>query len=305
VATLDDAAEQLLVKLEGLDSEIEESEHTLDALRERMDGTAAEVDARWSALADAVRSLVERAQEEQEGLTQYAQPALDACAAAATTMQQKGGEARSTIAAAVAGTNALGRHAQESALSLESALENGEQPALALRERARSLEDEIAQLFEGTGAFLRDEVVPALGELAADARERARDVRANLAETAVAALEAAYGDWEEHVANLEDYVANQGFLASHEHARLVVDWALSECRTACEERLSAVRELVAEASRPLDALAGAIAAAAGSLNEHGATLLDAVAAGTDGARQAQAALDSVERLLAGYSFMGA
>jgi hypothetical protein len=283
MGTLDDAAEQLLVKLKGLDSEIEESLHALDAVRERMDGTATEVDGQWSALADAVRSLVERAREEQERLTGDAQRALDACGAAGNAVQRTGGEVPAAVAGAVAQAEALAHHVQEVVPPLERALAGGEQAAHALGERARALEEELARLFEEAGAFLRDDVAAMLGELA----------------------EAAYADWEERVACLEEYVATRGFLASHEHARAVVDWALAECRSACEERLSAARALVVEVNRPLDALASAIAAASATLAEHGATLLDAVAAGADGALKAQAALDSVERQLASYSFMGA
>ena len=50
MATFEDAAEQLVVKLKGLDAEIEESQHALEELGDRVNAVSGEVDEAWSGL---------------------------------------------------------------------------------------------------------------------------------------------------------------------------------------------------------------------------------------------------------------
>ena len=57
MATLEDAAEELVVKLRGLEAEIAESDQKLETLRGRMQTAKHDVEADWTELTEKVESL--------------------------------------------------------------------------------------------------------------------------------------------------------------------------------------------------------------------------------------------------------
>jgi chromosome segregation ATPase len=231
VATLDDAAEALVLKVQGLDSEIEESQHRLADLRGRLEATAHEVEQEWTALTQAVAAFLEKVHEEQQRLDQDAQQALQAMAdvqqAAATT----GAEANSEIAGGGAHLDALTQHANTLHTNVESlATEAGETPAHNLAQRAAQIEQDLVHALEEARDFVRNDVVHGIEEVAHEIRDRCQALRTTLAEEHAHALQGAFDHWESKLGELEEYVKTHGFLASHDHAHAYVDYALGECK---------------------------------------------------------------------------
>jgi hypothetical protein len=304
VATLEDAAEQLVVKLKSLDSEIEESQHALEDLRGRVQETAEEVEEEWSALTESVTSLFDTLHEEQGRLAVEVQETLQATADAGGAVRENGAGMRSQIAEEQDDLAALAHHAAGLEPGVESLVaEAGEAPAQSVAARARAVEQALAQVLEEARDFLQEDVVSTLELLADDVRERCQALRARLVEEGTVALQGVFDDWDAKVDELEDYVSTQGFLASHSHARAIVDWALAEARTACEGHLEGLDTLLDETVRPLQELGADLTRAAEILAGDAARFVDQLDGTRVSAAGAVSALDSIRELLARYSFV--
>jgi hypothetical protein len=305
VATLDDAAEALVIKLRGLDSEIEESEHRLGDFRAQIEGASHDVDQEWAALTDAVSSFLAKVHEEQQRLDQETQQALQAAADAQHAVATDGGEAHSAIAEGRAHLDALAQHGTELHRSVETlTTEAGEAPAHNLAQHAAQVEQELTHALEEARDFVRNEVVHGIEEVAHDIRDRCQALHNTLAEEHTHALQAAFDEWESKIEELEEYVATRAFQASHQHAHDVVDYAFRECQTSIAQHLDQlhefvgllvgqVQELAAEAQRSEDALVA----------RSGTDLAGGLQGTCDAVANALSALGSVRELLASYSFV--
>lgn len=306
MATLEDAAEDLVVKLRGLDTEIEESERKLGDLKEKVEETASDVDEEWTALAGAVSSLLATVKEEQERLQQQAQQTHQALTDTQNAVAEDGAEARTEIAQGRSQLEALDGHAAGLEPAVESlAADAGEAPARGLAQRARDLEQELERVVEDARDFLRDEVVPAIEARADDVRQACQELHRLLAEESTAALQKAYDDWESRVDDLEQYVATQGFNASRQHAHNVADYALEQCRTASLQQLDDLQPLLDALGAQLqDLAAGAQRATDALVAQAGAALAQELDGTATSAAAAVGALDAVRALLSSYSFVG-
>ncbi|HET9316590.1 MAG TPA: hypothetical protein VFQ51_13435 [Vicinamibacteria bacterium] len=305
MATLEDAAEELVVRLKGLDSQIEESEHAIHQLRANVDEVAGGVDQDWARLTEAVTSFLDTLREEQERMTEDVREALQATGDARGDVQEDGSAARRDIAEAGADLDALAQHATALQPGLESLVTgSGEAPARALAARAQEVERELAQALEEAGTFLTDEVRAALDEMADEIRRRCEALKGFLEERA-GELGAATDEFEHKVDELEQYVASNGFQASRDHARAVVEWALAEFAHGSEAPLEGLRAAVGDTVAALQELTAEVAEAGASLAGQGAELGSALSGPREAVIGALSALDSVKELLAGLSFMQA
>jgi DNA repair exonuclease SbcCD ATPase subunit len=307
VSTFEDAADDLVVKLKGLDSEIEESRHTLEELARNVQDVQAEVEREWTALAEAVTSFLEKARDEAERLDQQVGETL-----------RDEDEARQGVATDTAQvqTEAAEGHAQLEALAqhatgLEQAVDSlvaqaGEAPAQGLGQRAEELEQGLGKLLDSARDFLHDEVVSGLQQLATDVHERGQRLRQALTEEHPATLQQSYDDWENHLEELEDFVSNQAFVTSRANVHAYVEWAVGECQEACEEQLDALRQVVDVVEQQLQEMATAAQTGSQELvDQSGTELVAALGGSHQEATAALAALGAVRALLASYSFMEA
>lgn len=284
MATLEDAAEELVVKLRGLDSEIEESERKLEELRGRMEGVSEEVDEGWTALAAAATSFLDALHAEQEALDTQARETLEGVGGAQQAVSEEGGASRARIDQGTAQLEGLAQHATSLAPAVES-----------LAEQAGEARD-----------FLQDELAPAVEQVATDVRQRSQEVHTALAQEMTAALQQAFEEWAPKVDDLEAYVTGRGFETSRQHARDVVEYAMGECRTACGHSLDEVHHLVGVLVTELAELASGVHVATDALvTQAGADLLQELERARTCGQGAVTALDAVKQHLASYSFMEA
>lgn len=306
MATFEDAAEDLVVKLRGLDSEIEESEQLLGDLRQRVETVEEEVEREWAVFDASLSAFVEMVREQVDQLHREGEETLRGLSEAQDAVVGDGGEARAGIGEGRAHVEALGEHAAGLTPGVESLVaEGGEAPARSLTERARELEQELERTVEEARDFLRDEVVPAVEDMAADVTEACQALRTALEEEIVSGLETAFADWESKATELEEYVSSQSFGASHAHAQAVVEWALEQCRSACQEHLAGLDGVYQAAIGPLRTLAWNVQESSESLAEGARELVLELDGTADAARNALRALGSVRDLLAAYSFVAA
>ena len=76
MSTLEDAAEQLVLRLNGLDSEIAQSHDALQELREDVEEASQAVAREWSSLVQAANTFLERLRQEQDHLQTEVRQAL-------------------------------------------------------------------------------------------------------------------------------------------------------------------------------------------------------------------------------------
>jgi chromosome segregation ATPase len=304
VATLEDAAEELVIKLKGLDAEIEESKDKFEGFKKDIDGVTEELDKEWTALAAAATSFGKALAEEQKKLDEQSRETLQALSDAQAAVAQDGGEARNEIGQARGQLDALGEHAKALDTAAESLAQAGEAPAKGLAERARELDQELTRLFEEARDFVRDEMVPAIEAVATDITTRCQELQNVLAEQLTTSLQESYDEWEAEVDKLEQHVATESFNASHPHVEQCVEAALEECETACGQQVDELKQLVGVLVSQLQELATDVGKSANSLvAEAGAELVRQLGEVHTAGAAAVAALDNVKQTLASYTFL--
>jgi DNA repair exonuclease SbcCD ATPase subunit len=307
MATLEDAAEELVVKLRGLEAEIDESDHRLEALRARVEDARREVDADWDDLTQAVSSFLERVRDEGEQLERQGQDTAEAVTGAHNALAERASEAQAAVGQAAAELHRLGEETAAHEEAVEPLVHDGvEAPAQALAERVRELEQELGRLVDEARAFLVDEVVPTVEQVTDDVRERCQELHGRLAEECVNSMQEAFDDWVERVDELETYVAQQGYVASHQHALDVVEEVMDQCETASRQHLDLLTQVVSSLEGQLQQLASEVERAGGELvEETGVRLLRELDETRGAAEKALTGLDRVRQELAARSFMEA
>ena len=305
MATLEAAAEQLLVKLRGLDSEIEESERKLETLTGRVEGVARDVGKDWTSVADAAASLLDRLRDEHARLHTQELQTAQAVNEAHGALSEAAAQARVEAGEGRAGIESVARHASALESDIDSlAAEAAEAPARSLAERLQELQHELGQLVEEARDFVRDDVTPAAEQVADEMREACEDVRRRLVDETAAALQEAFDEWDSKMAGLEDYVMTQGYKASHQHASDVVEYAVEECDKASRRHLDDLQQLIAVLLEQLELAAEVGESSRALVTKAGAELLQGVEETRSSSANAVAALDRVKQQLASLSFVG-
>ena len=238
MATLEDAAEDLVIKLRGLESEIAESDQKLETLRERMEAAKRDLEEDWTDLTEAVESLLDKVREEGEQLDRQGDETLQAVTDAHNALGENATSARNEIGQAAAELDALGQQATALEQAVEPLVQDGiEAPAQALEDRAKELEQELGRLADEVRDFLVDDVVPAIEQATEDVRERCQELHRSLTEDHTQPLQEMFDEWSGQIDKLESYVLEQGYTTSHQHAQDVVEYAMDECETASRQHL--------------------------------------------------------------------
>ena len=305
MATLEDAAEALVVKLRGLDAEIDESAGRLEDLGERIVSAMRDVAEDWDALREAASSLLDTLRDEREPLSDRADQSTQAIAEAQEAVIRDGSDARQDIADGESRVTALGQHAAGLVPRVEElAAEAGEAPARSLAERARELEQELERLVQEARDFLQDEVASAASEAADNVTQVCQTLHRMLADATAQAFQETYDEWEAGVDEMEDHVVSKGYEASHRHARDVVEYAMEECESGCLGHLDALQQTVGVLLAQLQEMTTEVARATGELvAQTGSELRQEVDRTQQAAAAAVAALDGVRSTLAAYSFV--
>lgn len=305
MATLEDAAEELVIKLRGLDSEIEESEHKLQELTGRVEGAADNLEREFTALTEGLSGFLERMRGQQEQLHRQMEETLQEANGCRQAAAEQGAEARSEIATGRQHLDGVAEHATGLQPGVESLVtQAAEEPARSLAERAAEVQEELARAMEEARDFLRDEVVGGLQQFVTDVTSRCEDMGRSLAEEHTAALQAAFDEWAGRVDEVEETIAN-GFEATQENASAVVDWALGECQTGCAAQVDELRVAVDAAVGQLEEMAAEVERSGETLvAQSGTELRGALTQTREDVVAALAALGSVRDLLASYSFTG-
>lgn len=307
MATLEDAAEDLVVKLRGLESEIAESGQKLEALRDRMETARTDLEADWTDLADAVESLMDTVREQGQQLEDESDEALQAVAGAHEAVGENARGAQAEIGQAAAGLDALGQQASALAPEMDSLVADGvEAPAQSLEDRAQELQQELGRLVDEARDFFQDEVVPAVEQMEGDVRQRCQELHRTLTEDRAQPLQDVFDEWSGHIDEVETYVVQHGYATSRQHAHDVAEYAMEKCESGCRQHLEELTQVVGLLEGQLRQLAtGLEHSGDGLAQQAGRRLLDELEEARQAAQRAVTGLDSVRQELAAHSFMEA
>jgi DNA-binding ferritin-like protein len=305
MATLEDAAEDLVVKLRGLDEEIAESDRKLETLRERMETARREVDEDWADLTESVESFLGKVHDEEEELDRQGEATLQAVVDAHNALGENATSATEEMGQAAADLDALGQQAEALAPQVGTLVTEGvETPAQALEDRVKELETELGQLVDEARDFLVQDVVPGIEQVAEDVRERCEELHRALTEDRTQPLQEVFDEWAGRIDEVESYVMQQGYDASHQHALDVVEYALDECETRSRQRVEELTQVVSLLEGQLRQLATEVERSGDDLTQRsGARLLRELDEAKEAAERALGGLDRVRQELAARSFM--
>lgn len=305
MATLEDAAEELVGKLKELDHEVEEGEGTIRSLGEKLGSATGHIEDEWKALGERVTAFLEKVNEQAERVNGDVTESGQALADLQNGIGSDQGEADGALATARGEISALEEHVRSQQQPLESMIaDQVEAPLEQLAEQAGKVKESLDQAVSEAREFLENDVVGALTDMGDAIRERVDQVREGPIQDCTDGLQEAYEKWGTALAFMEDTVVERSYAAAPDHAQQVIEFALEECKKAYDEGLDeltsvaqvvedALGELKDEASRRADAVRqdGQEALSSG----HG-ELTQALA-------EAVSALDAVKQLLASFTFV--
>lgn len=230
MATLEDAADDLVIKLKSLDSEIEESERQLADLRARIQHVEEEVQREWTAFEAAVSAFIDKVEGQESRLDQAASSSLEEATEALAAIRPQHVEVRDKLnvgQAQLAGLTAQVAAREPELASLADA--DGLQPAQALLQFANRQAAVMEKAGGSVQRFLENTVAAELEQDASDVRAEGQHIKDWMADDAADALQSAFDDWDGKADELDDLVSAQAFFASHAHAQDALAKVLDEC----------------------------------------------------------------------------
>lgn len=305
MATLEDAAEELVSKLKELDHEVEEGEETIRSLGEKLNTATGHIEDEWKALGERVTAFLEKVDGQAERVNTDVTESGQALAELQNGIASDQSEADGAVAAARGEISGLEEHVRAQQQPLETMVaDQVEAPLEQLAEQAEQVKESLDQAVSEAREFLENEVAGALTDMGDAIRERVDQVREGPIQECSEGLTQAYEKWQDALAFMEDTVVERAYAAAPDHAQQVIEFALGECKKAYDEGLDeltsvaqavedALGELKEEASRRADAVRqeGQEALSSG----HGEL--------TQALSEAVSALDTVKRLLASFTFV--
>jgi hypothetical protein len=305
VATLEDAAEELVSKLKELDHEVEEGAQAISSLGGKLDTATGKIEEEWKALGERVTAFLEKVNEQAERVNTDVNESGQALA----ELQNGIGSDRSEAGAAVEGArgevSGLEEHVRAQQAPLEAMIaEQVEAPLEQLAGQAEKVKDSLEQVLSDAREFLENEVVGALTDMGDQIREKVDEVREGPIQECADALEGAYEKWQTALAHMEETVVERSYAAAPDHAQEVIDYALGECKKAYEEGLDDLTGVAEVVEGALDELQQEASRRADALRQEGQ---EALSSGhgelTQALTEAAGALDAVKQLLASFTFV--
>jgi DNA anti-recombination protein RmuC len=303
VATLEDAAQELVDKLEQLDGECKAAQEAFAAHLQDLAELDGNVARDWDTLTETVTAFLEKVQEQASLLAEDGTEAANELG----TLRGEIEGAQSAAEAEVAGSReeiaALAVHLRSLEPAIEPLIASGaEAPFAALRELAENARQQLEQALAEAGDYLQ-EVVTDLGSVAQNVEERSEALRAHVAEECTEQLQSGFDTWQGNVEELEELVrAKLDELPAN--AREVVEYAMTECVAGHQEELDRVLALMPSIEQAIGELKVAVdetitdvgEEAAGALDERLGSVSQAITRTTE-------ALDAVKEVLASYTFV--
>ncbi len=254
---LESAAEAALAKVGELESQLDASEGGVDDLKEKLGQARARLDGDWSALEEAVTSLVEKTRELKATLHAGGLEAREALGELVADLRRGHDEAVEELGGARDAV--VGLRDRIPPAQAEVSAKGGETEAKqeALAEKARGMAEGIHGAFAQVTEFLENKLTPTVREM----QSRVRDEMDGLGDV----FEAAHTRLQESSARVADTLADAEDTVRDivddldQHAESVVLEETGEAGDATESLLAELREMVSTLARSIEGLERTIA----------------------------------------------
>jgi chromosome segregation ATPase len=303
VATLEDAAQELVDMLEALDTECQAAQKTFADHHEDLSDLDGQIASDWNALNEEVTTFLEAVTEQTGLLAQDGQEAASELLALRGETEAAQSGAEGEIVGSRDDLAALAEHLRSLEPSIDAVVASGaEAPFTALRELADDVREQLERAVTEAREFL-EEVAREVEATALAVEERSEELRAHVAEECTATLQTAYDAWAGHVGELEELVKDK-LEELPGNAREVVEYAMTECVRHHQEEFDEVLALVPDIERAIGELKETIDETATDIGEEGFGALDRGLGGLgESLTRTTEALDRVKALLASYTFV--
>lgn len=305
MATLETAADELVLKIASVDGEVEEAKERLAKLKELVANQGQQIDQDWIELARQVGELIQKANEERGKIqqdSQQAQAALSQLEASGHTAQDAFDSALEQAEGDVREfEGAIGDQEDPTEQLIEQGVET---PLDDLRTGAQEVAEALEQVLDQARTFLEGDVASGLSTMRDELEQRVDALNETLTEECTTALQDAFDDWTEKLEEIEELVNEEGFEAARDHAQEVVDWALAECAGTHQEELDRLADVVEVVEEALNELRSSVGESQTDVGEEGrGALEDAMNETSQALANMTATLDTVKAFLARYTFV--
>jgi DNA repair exonuclease SbcCD ATPase subunit len=304
VAELDDAAEELSLKLKELEHEAQEGAETIQSLGEKLDAVTSRLDEEWKELGERVSAFLEKVQEQGGRMGDEVQEAGEALAALQNGIASAQNETGEAVSGARGELSGLEEHVRAQHDPLETMVsEQVEHPLEAIARQADDLRQALDHLAMDAQQFFERDVSDAVAAMGERIRERVQEVREGPIQECLDGLDEAYGKWLEGLEFIEETVLEKAYLAAPPHAQQVVEFVLREVRGDYDPAIGEAGELAELIEQGLVELKQEAAAQAAALEKSQTALSNGHDELTRALADAVGALDAVKQLLASFTFV--
>jgi hypothetical protein len=303
VATLEDAAQELVDKLEELDGDCKAAQEAFASHLEDLAALDANLARDWDGLTETVSAFLQAVQEQSSLLAADGTEAANELGSVRSEVESVQAQAEAEIAGSREEVAALGEHLRSLEPAIEPLVATGaEAPLVALREQAARVREQLEEALTEAGEFLSD-VATELATVAQDVEERSQALRAHIAEECTEQLQTGFDTWLGHVEELEGLVREK-LDELPQNAREVVEYAMTECVAGHEEELDRVLAVMPQIDQALEELRSAVDETATDVGEEALGALDdRLGTLTQSITRTGEALDAVREVLASYTFV--
>jgi DNA anti-recombination protein RmuC len=303
MATLEDAAQELVDKLEQLDGECKTAQETFASHLEDLAELDANLARDWDALTQTVTGFLEKVQEQASLLAVDGTEAANELGSLRGEVEGVQAEAEAEITGSREQVAALAEHLRSLEPAIEPLIATGaEAPFAALRQQAENVREQLEQALAEAGEYLQD-VVTELGSVAQDVDERSEALRAHIAEECSEQLQNGFDSWQGHVEELEQLVREK-LDELPTNAREVVEYAMTECVAGHQEELDRVLALMPQLEQSLEELRSTVDETATDVGEEALGALDdRLGTLSQSINRTSEAMDAVREVLASYTFV--
>src|SRR4051812_37724592 len=250
MATLEDAAQELVDKLDHVATDCQSAQqalqHHLDDLHHLDEGVAQD----WNALTEAVTSFLHKVEELEKQLADDGTEAGNELGALRGEIEGVHADAEAEIHGSRDDVHSLADHLHSLEPALDTLVATGAEAAFAaLREQVDTARDQVEAALTEAVDYLQ-QVTSDVGEVTEEVEERCQALHDHMADECTTQLQGGFDTWQSHVDELEELVHGK-MSEVPTHAHEVVEYAMIECVSGHEEELDHVLNLIPEVEQAI------------------------------------------------------
>jgi DNA repair exonuclease SbcCD ATPase subunit len=304
MATLEDAATDLVDRLKALEGRSDEAEKAFADLEARISHVSDQLESDSDALTERVRTFIQHVHDAKNRLDQEGQEAGAALKALDDAAESARSEQQGEVQEARGEIQALQQHVEAVEGQVGTMLQHVLEAAGGLKAQADETENNLEQALAEARKLLEEGLTPDLERLQDEIKQQVDELHSTINDKCTGELQDAYDDFAAKLDEVETTLEAEAFGKAPDHARETVEAAFKECADAYREELD---EIVASAAK-LEAAIHELEQEVDEVKSDAVgggkdDLLEKMTDTDDGLGQMQQALSEVKALLGRFSFV--